>query len=75
MSAVQHTPALPICKRLRRPFQATPERLEAASLIDELHEALGQLLAVTDDPENNADEEESVFPYARRVLAKARGEA
>lgn len=54
-----------------------PEGQANAHLIaaaPELYEALEQLLAITDDPDNDADECESVFPFARRVLAKARGE-
>lgn len=54
----------------------TPEGTANGFLIaaaPELYEALEQLLAITDDPANEADEEESVFPFARRVLAKARG--
>lgn len=40
----------------------------------DLLEALKELLELTDDPSNDADPEESVFAFARSVIAKAQGE-
>lgn len=46
-------------------------RLIAAA--PELLEALKELLELTDDPNNDADPEESTFSFARSVVAKAEG--
>lgn len=41
---------------------------EAAALVDDLAEALAGVMAVTDDPANDADPEESIFAFARQAL-------
>lgn len=46
-------------------------RLIAAA--PDLLQALKELLELTDDPKNDADPEESVFAFARSVIAKAEG--
>lgn len=46
-------------------------RLIAAA--PELLQALKELLDLTDDPQNDADPEESTFAFARSVIAKAGG--
>lgn len=66
-------PALTVSEYVTGPEQAAADVARELNVFPELLKALKELLALTEDPDSDADPEESAFAFARSVIAKAEG--